>query len=70
MVPLAADALMPVLSEDTPGKLATVNWPKLDACWLPLTLCHFQHFDLLLRGGAHFLNRGQDGRQRLDQSLF
>lgn len=37
---------------------------------LPLTLCHFQHFYLLLRSGAHFLDRGQDGRQRLDQSLF
>lgn len=35
-----------------------------------LTLCHFQHFNLLLGGGAHFLNRGQNGRQRLHQSLF
>lgn len=37
---------------------------------LPLTLCHFEHFDLLLSGGAHFLNRGQDGRKSLDESLF
>lgn len=35
-----------------------------------LTLCHFQRFNLLLGGGAHFLNRGQNGRQSLHQGLF
>ncbi|TNN66362.1 hypothetical protein EYF80_023401 [Liparis tanakae] len=54
-----------------PGQRAAVNALncRLDTDHR-LTLCHFQHFDLLLRGGAHFLNRGQDGRQRLDESLF
>ncbi|MEQ2171397.1 hypothetical protein GOODEAATRI_010290, partial [Goodea atripinnis] len=29
-----------------------------------------EHFDLFLSGSAHFLHRGQDGRERLNQSLF
>lgn len=59
------------LMSDNTGKPAINNSHEVAlGIWLPLTLCHFQHFYLLLSGGAHFLNRGQDGRKRLDQSLF
>lgn len=48
-----------------PGPPRTHVWTVV-----PLTLCHFEHFDLLLSGGAHFLDRGQDVGERLHESFF
>lgn len=58
-------ALVPAAARETIG-----GPPGPVSQRLPLTLCHFQHFDLLLGGGAHFLNRGQDGRESLHQNFF